>query len=90
MVETWMANLASLLIVLLYIAVKDLVLPHLQRRSNQKNGWSENPGATELAAKVREFQGRSDERWAEQHRTNQRVDNNITRIFERLDEARKR
>jgi len=107
-------TLAPLLALILYIVIKDLVIP-AQRRRNHRNG---NPGyfttgeiltrvmdleervridgetntvrCADLMVKVREAAVQSEARWDEQRRVNARMDSNVARIFERLDEGRRK
>ena len=79
--ENHIPNVAAILLLLLYILVKDLVFPLLIRHRNQKN----NPGHVSQAD-FREFKSRMDTVWENQEKTNERFESNIRRIFERLDE----
>ena len=84
MTEPSMTNLAGLLALVLYIVVKDALIP-LMRRRNHKNG---NPGISlgQLSEKFSAFPGAVRAPHDEQLRVNERLEGNIGRIFERLDE----
>jgi len=79
--ENQIPNVAAILLLVLYILVKDLLFPLVIRRGNGKN----NPGHVNKES-FAEFKGRVDTLWEGQEKTNERFESNIRRIFERLDD----
>jgi len=75
------SGVVSLVLLILYLVIKDITIPLLRRRQNSHQ-ISSNPG--ELKAVIAKY----DAKWEEQGRVNERVDRNINRIFQRLDEGK--
>jgi hypothetical protein len=76
----------SLVLLILYLVIKDITIPLLRRRQNSDHS-SNNPSGS--SGELKAVTAKYDAQWDEQRRVNDRVDKNITRIFERLDEDRK-
>lgn len=81
-------NLSTLLVLLLYIVIRDITIPLLRRRQNNRHA-GHTAGNPESSGSLEAVTAKYDAQWAEQWRVNERVDKNVARIFERLDKEHK-
>jgi len=77
----------SLALIILYILVKDVTVPLLRRFNNRRNP---PPANKDFLAELEAFKARTEARFEEQQRTNERLEANVRRIFERLDAEKRR